>query len=143
VPSSLIRTPLVGRSSSPLDAMERFAVLFPELLASFTAVLDAAGNTYLSNELRNCKVRCIYYNAEDSVATILLDSPRELNVVERRVIGERYETTISVSGEYMAHVDVDNFDRATSIQIVGPPAGLVAKLNAMLASNHRWSGRDA
>lgn len=134
---------VVGRSASPLDAMEMLSVLFPELLAAFSAELEAAGNGYLANELRSCKVRAVSFDAQSNAATLALEPSRALNVVERRVIGERYETSIPVSEHYMAHVDVDNFDRPMSIEILAPPADLQAKLSAMLASNNRWSGRDA
>jgi len=123
--------------------MNGFAVLFPELLATFGAELEAAGNAYLANELRGCKVRSVHYDPDADAATIVLASPRDLNLVERRVIGERYETSIPVSGAYTAHVDVDNFDRALCIEILAPPADLRAKLTAMAASNNRWSGRGA
>jgi hypothetical protein len=123
--------------------MDSFSVLFPELLATFSSELEAAGNVYLANELRGCKVRSVHYDAETNAATIALASPRDLNVVERRIIGERYETSIPVSSTYAAHVDVDNFDRAVSIEILAPPADLRAKLSAMLASNNRWSGRES
>jgi len=120
--------------------MDRFAVLFPELLATFSAELEDAGNAYLANELRSCTVRSVHYDPETNAATIALESPRELNLVERRVVGERYETSIPVSRTYAAHVDVDNFDRAMSIEILAPPADLRAKLTAMVASNNRWRG---
>jgi hypothetical protein len=122
--------------------MDSFSVLFPELLATFSSELEAAGNVYLANELRGCRVRCVNYDAHSNAATITLASPRDLNVIERRVIGEHYETSIPVSSAYAAHVDVDNFDRALSIEILAPPAELRAKLSAMLASNNRWSGRN-
>ena len=122
--------------------MESFSVLFPELLAIFSSELEAAGNTYLANELRGSKVRQVHYDADSQAATISLTSPRALNFVERRVVGERYETSIPVSSAYMAHVDVDNFDRAISIEILTPSAELRAKLSAMVASNNRSKGRD-
>lgn len=120
--------------------MDTFSALFPELLATLCSELEAAGNGFLANELRGCKVRSVHYDADANAATIVLASPRELNVVERRVIGDRYETAIPVSSAYMAHVDVDNFDRALSIEILAPPVELRAKLSAMLASNNRWRG---
>jgi hypothetical protein len=123
--------------------MDRLSAVFPELLVSFVAELEAAGNTYLANQLRDSRISSAHYNPDDNVATILLCPPRELNVVERRVIGERYETSIPVSREYMAHVDVDNFDRPTGIEILALPQGLVAKLTAMMTSNNRGSGHDA
>jgi hypothetical protein len=117
--------------------MGDFAALFPELFTMFSAELEAAGNVYLANELRGCKVRSVHYDPGSNAATISLESSRELNAVERRVIGERYETSVPVSDVYMAQVDVDNFDRAMSIEILAPPDGLRAKLSAMLASNQR------
>jgi hypothetical protein len=120
--------------------MDTFAVLFPELLATFSAELDAAGNAYLANELRGCKVRSVSYDAEADAATIALDSPRQLNVVERRTIGSRYEASVPVSSAYSAHVDIDNFDRALAVEILAPSDSLRAKLRTLAASNNRWSG---
>src|SRR5579883_1497706 len=117
--------------------MDSFASLFPELLATFGAELEAAGNAYLANELRGCQVRSVRYDPDSNAATIALASPRELNAVERRIIGERYERSVPVSNAYMAHVDVDNFDRAMSIEIFAPPANLRDKLSAISASNNR------
>jgi uncharacterized protein YuzE len=122
--------------------MDTFAVLFPELLATFGAELEAAGNVYLANELRQCGVRSVSYDPEADAAMIALESPRELNVVERRVIQSQYETSVSVSGAYSACIDVDNFDRAMGIEILSPPEGLRVKLRTLAASNNRWSGRE-
>ena len=117
--------------------MDTFAVLFHELLSAFTAELEASGNSYLSNELRASAVRSVSYDADADAAVIALESPRQLNAVERRVIGPRYEQSVPVSRTYMAHIDVDNFDRAMGIEIVSPPPELRAKLSNLAASNQR------
>jgi hypothetical protein len=117
--------------------MEAFAVLFPELLSEFTAELDAAGNAYLANQLRLSAVRSVTYDAASDAAVIALESPRQLNSVERRVIGVRYEQSVPVSKTYSAHIDVDNFDRAMSVEILSPPSELRAKLRKLAASNQR------
>jgi hypothetical protein len=126
-----------GRSTSSLDAMETFAVLFPELLSEFAAELDAAENAYLANQLRLSAVRSVTYDADSDAAVIALESPRQLNSVERRVIGVRYEQSVPVSKTYSAQIDVDNFDRAMGVEILSPPSELRAKLRKLAASNRR------
>src|ERR1700726_371227 len=90
------------------DAMETFAALFPELLAEFMAELEVAGNAYLANQLRLSAVRSVSYDADSDAAVIALESPRQLNPVQRRVMGVRYEQSVPVSKTYGAHIELDN-----------------------------------
>jgi hypothetical protein len=99
--------------------------------------LEAAGNPYLANQLRLCAVRAVSYDADSDVAVIALDSPRQLNAVEHRIIGPRYEQSVAVSTSYSAHVELDNFDRAIAVQIRSPPAQLRSKLTRLAAAGQR------
>ena len=116
--------------------METFAALFPELLAEFMAELDAAGNAYLANQLRLSAVRSVSYDADSDAAVIALESPRQLNPLQRTAVGARYEQSVPVSKTYSAHVELDNFDRAVAVEILSPPAQLRAKLRKLAASEH-------
>ncbi len=122
--------------------MKMFAALFPELLGEFMAELEAAGNTYLANQLRLSAVRAVSYDADADTAVIALESSRQLNPVECRVIGPRYEQSVAVSKTYSAHVELDNFDRAIAVQILSPPAGLRTKLRQLAAANQPLGSGD-
>lgn len=122
--------------------METFAALFPELLGEFMAELEAAGNIYLANQLRLSVVRAVSYDTDADIAVIALESPRQLNPVECRVIGARYEQSVPVSRTYSAHVELDNFDRAIAVEILSPPAELRTKLRQLAAANQRLGGGE-
>jgi len=122
--------------------MATFAALFPELLGEFMAELEAAGNPYLANQLRLSAVRAVSYDAEADTAVIALESSRQLDPVQRRVIGPRYEQSVAVSKSYSAHVELDSFDRAVAVQILSPPAGLRTKLRQLAAANQPPGSAD-
>jgi uncharacterized protein YuzE len=132
---------LCGPSTSPLDAsmQQSFASLLPELASDLASELRATGRTNLAVELETATVRAITFDPDADAGYIALESSRELNVVERNVIGEKVGAGVSLSGSHRAYLEMDNFGRLIGVEVIAPSPELRSALQ-WLASNNRWRG---
>ena len=116
-----------------------FASLLPELASDLASELRATGRADLAVELEAATVRAVTFDPDADAALIALEPPRELNVVERNVIGEKVRGGIPLSGSHHAYLEMDNFGRLISVEVITPSPELRSALQ-WLASNNRWSG---
>jgi uncharacterized protein YuzE len=105
-------------------------VRFPELASTLTAELEAAGNRPLADELRVATVRSASFDAEDDVAYISLNPLRDMDVVERHIVGERYGRTVPTGNSGAIYLDLDNLGRVIGVQIFFPTPELQAEVRA-------------
>jgi uncharacterized protein YuzE len=132
---------LRGPSTLPLDAsmQHSFANLLPELASDLASELRATGRAELAVELESATVRAVTFDPDSDAGSIALEPSRELNVVERDVIGEKVGGAVPLSGSHNAYLEMDNFGRLIGVEVVTPSPELRSALQ-WLASNNRWSG---
>jgi hypothetical protein len=119
--------------------MRSFAGAFPELAFDLALELRATGRTDLAGELEACAVKSVNWDPGTNVALIALEAQRELNAVERNVVGQKLGQVIPFSGARYASLQLDNFGRVVAVELVAPPRDL--RWNLWLTSKYRWSGR--
>ncbi len=92
----------------------------PDLACGIAELLRAKGRDDLADQLGD--VRVVRWTSDRAVAAayIYLESTRELNAVERNVIGLRHGETVALGGKHWVNVDVDNFGRIAGIELLNP-----------------------
>ena len=126
-----------GASTSRLAAgMRSFAGAFAELAFDLSLELRATGRADLARELEVSTIKAVSYDAETDVGLIALEPQRQLNAVERNVIGQKLGQTIAFSGAPYASLQLDNFGRIVAVELVAPPRNLRWILRP--ASTYRW-----
>jgi hypothetical protein len=127
-------------STSPLeDNMWSFAGAFPELAFDLGSELRATGRTDLARELEASHVKSVGYDSEADAGLVALEAERQLNVVERNVIGQKLGQVIAFGGSRYASLQLDNFGRVVGVELLAPPKELRWKL-MRLSSDNRWKG---
>lgn len=118
--------------------MRSFAGAFAELAFDLSLELRATGRADLARELEACIIKAVTYDAETDVGLIALEPQRQLNAVERNVIGQKLGQTIAFSAAPYAALQLDNFGRIVALELVAPPRNLRWILRP--ASTYRWKG---
>jgi uncharacterized protein YuzE len=116
-----------------------FANLLPELASDLASELRATGRAELAVELESATVRAVTFDPDADAGSIALEPSRELNVVERNVIGEKVGGGVPLSGSHNAYLKIDNLGRLIGVEVVTLSPELRSALQ-WLASNNRWSG---
>jgi hypothetical protein len=117
--------------------MPSFAGAFPELSFDLAAELRATGRTDLARELEGSSVKSVGYDPETDVGLVALEAQRELNAVERNVVGQKLGQLIAFDGARYASLQLDNFGRVVAVELQAPPRELRWKLMRLAPSN-RW-----
>jgi hypothetical protein len=108
--------------------MPSFAGAFPELSFDLAAELRATGRTDLARELEACTVKSVSYDPESDAGLLALEAQRELNAVERNVVGQKLGQVIAFGGARYACLQLDNFGRVVAVELQAPPRELRWKL---------------
>jgi hypothetical protein len=117
--------------------MPSFAGAFPELSFDLAAELRATGRTDLARELEASNVKSVSYDPETDAGLLALEAQRELNAVERNVVGQKLGQVIAFGGARYASLQLDNFGRVVAVELHAPPRELRWKL-MRLTPNSRW-----
>jgi hypothetical protein len=117
--------------------MGSFAGAFPELAFDLAAELRATGRADLARELEASTVKSVSYDPEADAGLVALEAQRELNAVERNVVGQKLGQVIAFGGARYASMQLDNFGRVVAVELQAPPKELRWKL-LRLTSNNRW-----
>lgn len=104
--------------------MRSFAGAFPELAFDLALELRGTGRADLARELEGCTLKAISYDAETDVGLIALEPTRGLTAVERNVVGQKLGQVIAFPGAPYACLQLDNFGRVVSVELVAPPRQL-------------------
>jgi hypothetical protein len=115
-----------------------FAGALPELAFDLSLELRATGRLDLARELEASAVKAVSYDPETDVGLIALEPQRQLNAVERNVVGQRLGQLIPFSATPCASLQLDNFGRVVALELVAPPSKLRWILR--VACNYRWKG---
>jgi hypothetical protein len=118
--------------------MWSFVGVFPELAVDLAMELRATGRADLARELQGCTLKTVSYDPETDVGLIALEPQRELNAVERNVVGQKLGQVIAFGTRY-ASMQLDNFGRVVAVELLAPPRELGWKL-MRLTSNNRSRG---
>ncbi len=118
--------------------MRSFVSTFAQLAADLTSELRATGRTDLARELEGCRVRDVSFDPEANAGLVTLEPMRELNIVERNVIGQRLGQVIPFPSARYASLQLDNFGRIIGVELLEPPPVLGELMRVI--SNYRWSG---
>jgi uncharacterized protein YuzE len=94
------------------------AEFLPQFTMELRDALAAMGEANLADQLQEAKVVGRSYDPECTAGYIRLESARQLNVVERNVIGANHGRTIEVPHRYWVNVDVDNFNRISGVELL-------------------------
>jgi len=118
--------------------MQPFSSVFPELAFVLAAELRASGRADLARELEASDVKAVSFDSNANAGVVDLKPPRELNSVERNVIGQKLGQVIPFSRPSYASLQLDNFGRVVAVALVAPPPDLGSTL--LLTSSNRWRG---
>jgi hypothetical protein len=118
--------------------MRSFAGALPELAIDLSLELRATGRADLARELEACTIKAVSYDPEADAGLVALEPQRQLNTVERNVVGQKLGQVIPFSTVPCASLQLDNFGRVVAVDLVAPPRNLRSLLQ--LASNYRWKG---
>lgn len=116
--------------------MRSFAGAFAELAFDLSLELRGTGRADLARELEACTVKAVSYDPETDVGLVALEPQRQLNTVERNVIGQKLGQVIQFSDSPYATLQLDNFGRVVAVELLAPPSHLRWILRP--ASNYRW-----
>jgi hypothetical protein len=117
--------------------MTSFAGAFPELSFDLAAELRATGRADLARELEASSVKSVSYDAETDAGLVALAAQRELNAVERNVVGQKLGQVIAFGGAGYATLQLDNFGRVVALELKAPPRELRWKLMRLTSSKPR------
>jgi len=116
--------------------LRSFAGALPELAFDLSLELRATGRADLARELEACTVKSVSYEPETDIGLVALEPSRQLNAVERNVIGQKLGQVVSFSDASYASLQLDNFGRVVAVELVAPPRNLRWLLR--VASTYRW-----
>lgn len=117
--------------------MSSFAGAFSELAFDLALELRATGRADLAHELEASTVRSVSYDPETDAGWVALQAERELNALERNVVGQKLGQVVAFATARYASMQLDNFGRVVAVELQAPPRELRWKL-MRLTSNARW-----
>ena len=118
--------------------MQPFASVFPQLAFVLATELRATGRADLARELESCTVRTVSFDSEANTGVVALEPRRELNSVERNVVGQKLGQVIPFARPRYASLQLDNFGRLIGVELVAAPPALSSVLRQIAAN--RWIG---
>jgi uncharacterized protein YuzE len=111
--------------------MKKLVDVLPALVAELAESLIASGRADVAGEVANAWIDRATYDPSCNAAYIHLRSSRELNAVERNIIGTRHGETLRVEHPYEVNIDVDRTGRVSGIELLNGSA-VEAKLREYL-----------
>lgn len=120
---------------SPGVGVRSFLSVFPQLAFVLVAELRASGRADLARELEASDVTDVVFDSEANTGLVALKPPRELNSVERNVIGQKLGQVIPFSRPNYAALQLDNFGRLVAVELLAPPLALGS---ALLVMSRNW-----
>jgi hypothetical protein len=92
----------------------------PDFADELAESLRATGRDDLAEQIREVEITGWNHDVECDAASICLRSPRQLNIVERNIIGIKHGETVPVKHYRWVNLDVDNFGRIMAIELLNP-----------------------
>jgi hypothetical protein len=108
--------------------------LVPEFVAELEAALRVVGHTELSAEVPLAELDRWAFDESCDAVYLYVSAGRELNAIEKSIIGVKHGQTIPVGHRYWVNVDTDNFGRLRGIEVLNGRE-LAAKLGPAINPN--------
>ena len=96
----------------------KFFKALPEFSAELREALKASGRDDLAGQVFEIEIEGYPFDASCNAAVVYVRSPRELNVIEKNIIGVKHGQTVSVDHPYGLNIDIDNFGRLSGIEVL-------------------------
>ena len=109
--------------------MDELTILAPNIVRQLEAAFDK--NRDFVTQIRGARVARATFDPDADAGYIYVHSGRELNAVERNVIGVKHAHTMSVPGDMWMNIDLDNFERLMGIEILGASPEVAAYLTEL------------
>jgi uncharacterized protein YuzE len=93
---------------------------FPSLAAELSRQLRLAGRALLADQIDAAAIARVTFDDDANAGYIYVHPSRELNVVEKKIMGVRHGETLEVETPYWTNIDTDNFGRLVGIEILAP-----------------------
>ena len=106
--------------------MDELIKRLPQLVSQLE---KAFGNSPdILDQVRTVRLVRVTFDPDANAGYVYVRSGRELNAVERNIIGVKHGRTVEAPGDVWMNVDLDNFDRLMGIEILSASPGLWALL---------------
>ncbi len=100
--------------------MKKLRNVLPEFTDEVESLLRFYGYADVADQLADLEVARWTHDPEVDASSIALAGQRPINIVEQNIIGVRNGQSIDVGHpDAIVVVDVDNFNRPTSIEVIG------------------------
>ena len=109
--------------------MDELTILAPNIVLQLEAAFDK--NRDFVKQIRSARVARVTFDPDADAGYIYVHSGRELNAVERNVIGVKHAHTMEVPGDVWIYIDLDNFERLMGIEILGASSEIAAHLTEL------------
>jgi uncharacterized protein YuzE len=109
--------------------MDELTTLAPNIVLQLEAAFDK--NRDFVNQIRSVRVARVTFDPDADAGYIYVHSGRELNAVERNVIGVKHAHTMEVPGDMWINIDLDNFERLMGIEILDASSEIAAHLTEL------------
>jgi uncharacterized protein YuzE len=109
--------------------MDDLKTLLPDVVLQLEAALGK--NRDFVEQLRTARISRVTFDPDAPAGYIYVRTGRELNVVERNIIGTKHGHTMEVPGGLWMNIDLDNFERLTGIEILAPPSEMAVRLSEL------------
>ena len=107
--------------------MDEMTAVFPQVVRQLEAAFGK--NKAFIDQVRHAQVVRVTFDAETNAGYIYVRAGRELNAVERNIIGVKHGQTIEVPADLWMNIDLDNFERLMGVEILTPPSEMAAHLS--------------
>jgi uncharacterized protein YuzE len=97
-----------------------FIESFPFLAKELSRQLRLAGRLSLADQIDAAAIARVTFDDAANAGYIYVQPSRELNVVEKNIMGVRHGETFEVETPYWTIVDTDNFGRLVGVEILSP-----------------------
>jgi len=104
-------------------------ILVPGIAQQLQIAFDK--NRDFVDQVQTAIVTRVTFDQEANAGYIYVRAGRELNAVERNIIGVKHGHTMPVPGDMWIAIDLDNFERLTGIEILTPSSELEARLKQL------------
>jgi uncharacterized protein YuzE len=93
--------------------------VLPEMVNDLAGALVQIGRGDVVDQLREVSIEQWTYDECADAVYVYVQSPRQLNVVDRNIVGVKHGETLSLYDELGINIDFDNHHRVVGVEILG------------------------
>jgi hypothetical protein len=113
----------------------------PSLAHALSQALLESHQTDLAEQVSSAEIIDVSYDEDAGAASVYVQPTKSLNIVEQNIIGARHARSVPIDTPFDTVLDLDNFGRITSIEILAP--GAIAESLKTLIRSLSKAGGDA